>query len=92
MKMNKHTAISPAELADRLAIRELVEAYATRPKAVSREEVRRRALSQAATADETERVLERLAYLGFVQPDPAYRDKPGRPTSHWLVNPALAEP
>ncbi len=28
MKMNKHTAISPAELADRLAIRELVEAYA----------------------------------------------------------------
>jgi hypothetical protein len=54
----------------------------TRPKAVSREEVRRRALSQAATADETEQVL----------PDPAYRDKPGRPTSHWLVNPALAEP
>jgi len=28
MKMNKHTAISPAEAADRLAIRELVEAYA----------------------------------------------------------------
>jgi hypothetical protein len=26
--MNKHTAISPAEAADRLAIRELVEAYA----------------------------------------------------------------
>jgi hypothetical protein len=64
----------------------------TRPKAVSREEVRRRALSQAATADETEQVLQRLHYLGFVQPDPAYRDKPGRPTSHWLVNPALAEP
>jgi hypothetical protein len=65
---------------------------AARPKAVSREEVRRRALSQAATADETEHVLQRLHYLGFVQPDPAYRDKPGRPTSHWLVNPALAEP
>ena len=28
MKLNKHTAISPAEAADRLAIRELVEAYA----------------------------------------------------------------
>jgi hypothetical protein len=28
MIMNKHTAISPAEAADRLAIRELVEAYA----------------------------------------------------------------
>jgi len=26
-----------------------------------------------------------------VQPDPAYRDKPGRPTSHWQFNPALAE-
>ena len=62
------------------------------PRRVSREEVRRRALSQAATADETEHVLQRLHYLGFVQPDPAYRDKPGRPTSHWLVNPALAEP
>jgi hypothetical protein len=28
MKLNKHTAISPSEAADRLAIRELVEAYA----------------------------------------------------------------
>ena len=28
MKTNKHTAIYPAEVADRLAIRELVEAYA----------------------------------------------------------------
>jgi hypothetical protein len=28
MVMNKHTAISPDEAADRLAIRELVEAYA----------------------------------------------------------------
>jgi hypothetical protein len=28
MIMNKHTAVSPAEAADRLAIRELVEAYA----------------------------------------------------------------
>jgi hypothetical protein len=58
---------------------------------VSRQEVRRGALSQAATADETEHVLQRLHYLGYVQPDPAYRDKPGRPSTHWLVNPALAE-
>src|SRR6185369_16428552 len=42
---------------------------ATRPKAVSREEVRRRALCQAATAEETEHVLQRLAYLGFVTLD-----------------------
>jgi hypothetical protein len=58
---------------------------------VSREDIRRRALSMSATADETESVLQRLHYLGFVQPDIAYRDKPGRPTTHWQVNPALAE-
>jgi len=61
-----------------------------RPSTVSREEIRRRALSLSATADETESVLQRLHYLGFVQPDLAYRDKPGRPTTHWKVNPALA--
>jgi hypothetical protein len=61
-----------------------------RPATVSREEVRRRALSQAATADETQHVLERLAYLGFVRADLA-RERPGRATTHWLVNPALAE-
>ncbi len=63
---------------------------ATRPKEVSREEVRRRALSQAATADETQHVLERLAYLGFVRVDLS-REKTGRPSTHWLVNPALFE-
>lgn len=63
----------------------------TRLTTVSRQEISRRALSQAATADETEHVLQRLHYLGYVQPDPAYRDKPGRPSTHWLVNPALAE-
>ena len=63
----------------------------TRLATVSRQEITRRALSQAATADETEHVLQRLHYLGYVQPDLAYRDKPGRPSTHWLVNPALAE-
>ncbi|MBI2739177.1 MAG: DUF3987 domain-containing protein [Rhodospirillales bacterium] len=62
----------------------------TRPDAVSREEIRRRALSRAATAEETEHVLQRLHYLGYVQPDREYGGR-GRPTSHWLVNPALAE-
>jgi Protein of unknown function (DUF3987) len=61
-----------------------------RPAEVSREEVRRRALCQAATADETQHVLERLAYLGFVRVDLA-RERPGRTTTHWLVNPALAD-
>jgi len=62
----------------------------TRPTVVSREEVRRRALSQSATAEETEHALQRLHYLGFVQPDLAYREKPGRPPNRWQVNPALA--
>jgi hypothetical protein len=35
-------------------------------------------------------VLQRLHYLGYVQPDRAYGGR-GRPSSHWLVNPALAE-
>jgi hypothetical protein len=61
-----------------------------RPAEVSREEVRRRALCQAATADETQHVLERLAYLGFVRVDLA-RERVGRATTHWLVNPALAK-
>ena len=61
-----------------------------RPAGVSREEVRRRALCQAATAEETQNVLERLAYLGFVRTDRS-RERPGRSTTHWVVNPALAE-
>ncbi|GEP53957.1 DUF3987 domain-containing protein [Reyranella soli] len=65
---------------------------AKRPADVSREEIRRRALGQAATAEETESVLQRLHYLGYVQPDLAHRDKPGRPANRWLVNPALAAP
>lgn len=59
-----------------------------RPDGVSREEVRRVALSQAVTAEDTQHVLERLHYLGYVQPDPAYGGR-GRPANRWLVNPAL---
>ncbi|HZX84887.1 MAG TPA: hypothetical protein VFF19_15060, partial [Reyranella sp.] len=62
-----------------------------RPATVSRDDVRRRALSLSATGDETESVLQRLHYLGYVQPDLAYRDRPGRPTTHWQVNPALVK-
>lgn len=62
-----------------------------RPATVSRDDIRRRALSLSATAEETESVLQRLHYLGFVQPDLAYRDRPGRPTTHWQVNSALAK-
>ena len=66
--------------------------WTKRPTTVSREEVRRRALSQERDRRRNRRhVLQRLAYLGFVRADLAYRDRPGRPTTHWLVNPALAE-
>lgn len=61
------------------------------PASVSREDVRRRALSQAATADETQATLERLQIFGYVQPDRAREDRPGRHTTHWVVNPALAQ-
>ena len=63
---------------------------ATRPKSVSREEVRRRALCQAATTEDTEHVLQRLAYLG-VRADLS-RERTGRPSSHWLINQHLLEP
>lgn len=62
-----------------------------RPTEVSRDDVRRRALSLSATADETESVLQRLQYLGYVRTDLAHRDRPGRPTTHWQVNPAFGE-
>jgi hypothetical protein len=57
---------------------------------VTREDIRRNVLSRSATADETQHVLERLHYLGYVQPDLAYAGR-GRPANRWLVNPALAE-
>ena len=62
-----------------------------RPSTVTREEVRRRALSMTATADETQTTLQGLAYLGFVRADIAQRGGPGRPANRWLLNPALAE-
>jgi hypothetical protein len=62
----------------------------TKPKGMTREDIRRNVLSRSATADETQHVLERLHYLGYVQPDPAYAGR-GRPANRWLVNPALVE-
>jgi hypothetical protein len=62
----------------------------TKPKGVTREDIRRNVLSRSATADETQHVLERLHYLGYVQPDLAYAGR-GRPANRWLVNPALVD-
>ena len=52
-----------------------------RPETVSREDIRRRALSMSATADETESVLQRLDYLGYVRPiSPSATGPAGRPS------------
>src|SRR5580704_1415187 len=41
---------------------------------------------------ETNMVLSRLHFLGFVRPDRCHdHEGPGRPASRWLVNPALKE-
>jgi hypothetical protein len=59
---------------------------------VSRTDVRRKALGQAVNAEETNMVLSRLHFLGFVRPDRCHdHEGPGRPASRWLVNPALKE-
>jgi hypothetical protein len=82
-------ALSDAERRARRVARWLL---ATRPQQVSREEVRRQALCQAATADETQSALQRLAYLGFVKAVTLSRDGAGRPPNLWRLNPVLATP
>lgn len=56
---------------------------------VSREDIRRRALSMSVTAADADQVLKRLGELGFVKADEVLRDGPGRPATRWRVNPAL---
>ena len=59
---------------------------------VSREDIRRRALGQTVTASDTDNVLSRLYFLGFVRPDRCDDSEgPGRPARRWQVNPALEE-
>lgn len=58
--------------------------------AVTREDIRREALSLRATAEETDHVLQRLYFLGYVRPDRGYSGRGRRPNA-WEVNPALAE-
>jgi len=56
---------------------------------VSREDIRRRALGQSVNANDTDQVLYRLHFLGFVRPDRCEEGGPGRPARRWQVNPAL---
>jgi hypothetical protein len=73
----------------RRVARWLQEAGAT---VVSREDIRRRALGQTVNASDTNQVLCRLDFLGFVRPDLADdRAGRGRPARRWRVNPALKE-
>jgi len=59
---------------------------------VSRTDIRRKALGQVVNAEETNMVLSRLHFLGFVRPDRCHdHEGPGRPASRWLVNPTLAD-
>ena len=62
-------------------------------KEISREEVRREALSQrvnAAGADEVILALEQAGVLREVEVDEEDYPSPGRPARRWQVNPALA--
>ena len=58
---------------------------------VSREDIRRKALSRAVNAFQAEQVMFRLAQDGVVERASDGSPARGRPTSKWWVNPALFE-
>ena len=61
-----------------------------RPQVVSREEVRREALSHSVDAETAERVIERLEQHGVLRMlTPQTGPAGGRPRRRWQVNPEL---
>ena len=62
-----------------------------RSKTVSREDIRRHALSQTVTAEEAGIVIEHLEEAGVLRPAPTDPKKPGRPARRWDVKPAVRE-
>ncbi|HEX2889238.1 DUF3987 domain-containing protein, partial [Vineibacter terrae] len=62
---------------------------AQRLDAVSREQIRREALSQAVTAAEADAVAEALVAAGWLRPMDPVATGPGRPPRRWQVNSAL---
>jgi hypothetical protein len=56
---------------------------------VTREEMRREALSQSADAQETDRVATQLEEAGVLRLDTVTRQGRGRPAKRWQVNPRL---
>ncbi len=64
---------------------------AERVKEVSREDIRRNALSQSVTAEQAGTVIEWLVEAGALRPASVDPSKRGRPARRWDVNPALLE-
>ncbi|MBS0527025.1 MAG: DUF3987 domain-containing protein [Proteobacteria bacterium] len=56
---------------------------------VTRQDLRRDALSQSVDAAETDRIALRLEDFGVLRRDEVERDGRGRPLKRWLVNPRL---
>ncbi|HTR85285.1 MAG TPA: DUF3987 domain-containing protein [Reyranella sp.] len=56
---------------------------------VSREDLRRRALARALTADQTDMLIQRLAKANLLRPARSEWTGSGRPALRWDVNPAL---
>ena len=56
---------------------------------VSREDVRRDALSQRLNADEVQTIIDELVRAGWLREVTARAEGPGRPARRWEVNPRL---
>ena len=58
-------------------------------RTVSREEVRRQALSRSLDADQTQKLIDRLENSGWLREVTKARESAGRPPRRWIVNPRL---
>ena len=56
---------------------------------VSLKDVRREALSHRLTAEETQKVIDRLMRAGWLRKKDVPRNGPGKPAHRWVVNPQL---
>jgi hypothetical protein len=56
---------------------------------VSREQIRRDALSQKLDAEETQRLIDKLAHAGWLRKHEQRSGRQGRPSIRWELNPAL---
>ncbi len=76
---------------DRVLRRVVKWLRAERSRTVSREDIRRHALSQTVTAEEAGIVIEHLEEAGILRAAATDPDKRGRPAKRWDVNPAVRE-